>query len=58
MKCRCGKEATGRYTVDLDISGIHFCDEHKEDVMHAMICLLGGDDKLAETILDGMIRRL
>lgn len=31
MKCiECGKEATKRYSPDLDIKGIGMCDEHEE----------------------------
>ncbi len=33
MKCiECGKEATKRYSPDLDIEGIGMCDEHKEEL--------------------------
>lgn len=44
IKChKCGKLATGRYSPDLDISGLAFCDEHKELMAAAFYCLLQND---------------
>ena len=41
MKCSiCNKQATGRYSPDLDINGIGFCKEHEESVQIAYYLLI------------------
>jgi len=40
---KCGKPATGRYSPDMDIAGLAFCDEHKELMAAAFYCLLQDD---------------
>ena len=33
MNCiKCGKEATKKYSPDLDVKGIGMCDEHLEEI--------------------------
>lgn len=40
---KCGKPATGRYSPDMDVAGLAFCDEHKELIAAAFYCLLQDD---------------
>ena len=40
---KCGESATGRYSPDMDIAGLAFCDEHKELMAAAFYCLLQDD---------------
>ena len=40
---KCKKPATGRYSPDMDIAGLAFCDEHKELMAAAFYCLLQND---------------
>jgi len=40
---KCNKPATGRYSPDMDIAGLAFCDEHKELMAAAFYCLLQDD---------------
>ncbi len=52
MKCaKCDKEATKRFSPDLDIRGIGACDEHEEIVKVGYLALLQGDEKLAKSLL-------
>lgn len=40
-KCfKCGRDAIGRLTVDLDLRGIPYCQEHEELIRLAMLALL------------------
>jgi len=40
---KCGKPATGRYSPDMDIAGLAFCDKHQELMAAAFYCLLQDD---------------
>lgn len=41
LKCSlCSKDAIGRYSPDLDVKGLTFCDEHKDKVGAAFYCLM------------------
>jgi hypothetical protein len=40
---KCKKPATGRYSPDMGIAGLAFCDEHKELMAAAFYCLLQND---------------
>ena len=40
---KCNKPATGRYSPDMDIAGLAFCDEHQELMAAAFYCLLQDD---------------
>jgi hypothetical protein len=45
---KCSKEAIGRYTVDLDISGLGFCKKHKSDISSAILWTVLGMEELAQ----------
>jgi hypothetical protein len=45
---KCGKEAIGRYTVDLDISGLNFCKKHKSEISSALLWTIIGAEELAQ----------
>lgn len=49
----CDKQAIGCYSPDLDIKGLCFCKKHKEEVMLAYYSLVGGDEKLAKSMMKG-----
>ena len=41
LKCSlCDKDAVGRFSPDLDIKGLAFCEEHKDKVGIAFYCLM------------------
>lgn len=45
MKCiKCGAEALNRWSPDLDIKGIGFCDEHQEEVMDDILVASLGNE--------------
>jgi len=44
---KCKKEATGRYTVDLDIKGLYYCKQHKTDIQAAILWMIIGAEELA-----------
>ena len=48
---KCNKPATGRYSPDLDIAGLAFCDEHKELMAAAFYCLLQNDQKTFDKLM-------
>ena len=48
---KCNKPATGRYSPDMDIAGLAFCDEHKELMAAAFYCLLQNDIETFNTLL-------
>ncbi len=48
---KCGKPATGRYSPDLDIAGLAFCDEHKELMAAAFYCLIHNDTKTFDQLM-------
>lgn len=39
---KCGKDAIGSYSVDLDISGIPYCKKHKSDVSSSLLWAIFG----------------
>lgn len=47
----CDKKAVGCYRPDLDMQGLCFCEEHKEQVQFAYVALISGDKKLAKELL-------
>jgi len=47
----CKKEAVGCFRPDIDIKGLCFCKEHKEEVQMAYALLLQGDEKMCKEIL-------
>ena len=49
---KCGKPAIGRYSPDMDIAGLAFCDEHKELMAAAFYCLLQNDLETFNQLLD------
>tara|TARA_B110000285_G_C14675603_1_gene402344 strand:+ start:382 stop:594 length:213 start_codon:yes stop_codon:yes gene_type:complete len=52
LKChKCGKPSTGRYSPDIDIAGLSFCDEHKELMAAAFYCLLQNDTKTFDQLM-------
>ena len=48
---KCGKPATGRYSPDMDIAGLAFCDEHKELMAAAFYCLLQDDTETLNQLM-------
>ena len=47
----CDKKATGCYRPDLDIKGLCFCDEHKEQVQTAYLLIIQGQEEEAKKVL-------
>jgi len=45
---KCKKEAVGRYTVDLDIKGLHYCKQHKKDISAAILWTILGIEEMAK----------
>lgn len=48
---KCKKPATGRYSPDMDIAGLAFCDEHKELMAAAFYCLIHNDTKTFDQLM-------
>jgi hypothetical protein len=48
---KCGMPATGRFSPDMDIKGLCFCDEHKREVQIAYSTLMRGKEKLARQLM-------
>lgn len=48
---KCGKDAIGAYTVDLDIAGIPYCKKHKSDVSCAVLWAILGIAELSNDAL-------
>lgn len=44
----CDKQATGCYSPDLDIKGLCFCAEHKDEVQLVYVMLMQGTPEMAE----------
>ena len=53
---KCGKPATGRYSPDMDIAGLAFCDEHKELMAAAFYCLLQNDTETFNQLMGTDLR--
>jgi hypothetical protein len=50
MNCfLCGNKATGRFTPDLDIKGIPYCDKHYTDIQIALL-MMDEDPKALERL--------
>jgi hypothetical protein len=54
---KCKKEAVGRYTVDLDIKGLHYCKQHKADIQAAVLWSILGIEELAKNSMGVKIRK-
>ena len=48
---KCKKPAVGRYSPDMDIAGLAFCDEHKELMAAAFYCLIHNDTKTFDQLM-------
>ncbi len=44
----CKKEAVGRVTIDLDIRGLCYCKEHKQNIMQSVLWFILGEEKLGK----------
>ncbi len=47
----CKNESVGSYSVDLDISGMPFCEKHKEDVHSSLMWAVLGIMELSDAAL-------
>jgi len=45
---KCKKEATGQYTFDIDIPGLPYCENHKNDINAAILWTILGIEELAQ----------
>ena len=48
---KCDKPAIGRYSPDMDIAGLAFCDEHQELMAAAFYCLLQDDMEIFNQLM-------
>ena len=48
---KCGKPATGRYSPDMDIAGLAFCDEHQELMALGFYLLLKNEKKKFDELM-------
>ena len=53
---KCGKPATGRYSPDMDIAGLAFCDEHQELMAAAFYCLIKNDTETFNQLMGTDLR--
>lgn len=49
----CDKKAIGCYSPDLDVKGLCFCEEHKDQVFMAYMMLMQGTEDLAKSAMKG-----
>lgn len=48
----CGEDAIGCYSPDIDIKGLCFCEEHKEQVSRVYtVIMTGGCQELCDTLM-------
>lgn len=43
----CGNPGTGRFSPDLDIKGLVYCEKHKDEVQMVYVMLLQGSEDIA-----------
>jgi hypothetical protein len=53
---KCGKPATGRYSPDMDVAGLAFCDEHQELMAAAFYCLIKNDTETFNQLMGTDLR--
>ena len=47
----CKKKVIGRLSPDLDLNGIGYCKEHKEDVEFGYVMLIQGDKEMFDAYI-------
>lgn len=47
----CDQKSVGRYTLDLDIKGFCFCEEHRDQVFLVYMMVVQGTPEMAEGIM-------